>query len=76
MSPKKLLRAFIFLSMLFVMLYTGMHNTKAIDFYFPVLSTDKIHAPAALIYFGVFAVGVIAGMAVHGDAPSGKSKKD
>ncbi|MEO5960142.1 MAG: hypothetical protein ABIZ49_12640, partial [Opitutaceae bacterium] len=41
----------------------GMNNTHQIDFYFPVAGTmakKPVHAPAALVYFGVFAVGVLA----------------
>lgn len=52
------------LAILFVMLYVGMNNTHAVDFHFPVAGTttkSPIHASAALIYFGVFAVGVLAG---------------
>ena len=52
------------LAILFVMLYVGMNNTHAVDFHFPMAGTtakSPIHASAALIYFGVFAVGVLAG---------------
>jgi uncharacterized membrane protein YciS (DUF1049 family) len=61
MSFKAVLKAILFLALLFVMLYVGMNNTDKIDFSFPVASKEKIHATAALIYFGVFAVGVLAG---------------
>ncbi len=61
MSFKAVLKSIVFLAILFVMLYVGMNNTNEIDFSFPVASKDKIHATAALIYFGVFAVGVLAG---------------
>ena len=52
------------LVILFVMLYVGMNNGHEIDFHFPIAGTTAktpIHASAALIYFGVFAVGVLAG---------------
>ena len=61
---KAVLKTFALLIILFVMLYVGMNNTHAIDFFFPIAgTTDKkpIHESAALIYFGVFAVGVLAG---------------
>jgi len=41
-----------------------MNNTHRIDFHFPVAgttTTEPVHASAALIYFGVFAVGLLAG---------------
>jgi hypothetical protein len=73
MNAKMLLRAFVFLLMLFVVLYTGMHNTHRIDFYFPIVLTKKAVAPAALIFFAVFALGVLAGMALNAGGTSGGS---
>lgn len=61
---KVVLKTVALLAILFVMLYVGMNNTHLIDFQFPVAgTTDKspIRTQAALIYFGVFAVGVLAG---------------
>jgi hypothetical protein len=61
---KAVLKTFALLLILFVMLYVGMNNTHAIDFFFPIAGTTAkkpIHESAALIYFGVFAVGVLAG---------------
>ena len=76
---KAVLKTFALLIILFVMLYVGMNNTKEIDFNFPVAgTTDKkpIHESAALIYFGIFAVGVLAGTMLHsgggGDKGGGK----
>jgi hypothetical protein len=65
---KAVFKTFFLLIILFVMLYVGMNNTKEIDFSFPIAgTTDKkpIHESAALIYFGVFAVGVLAGTMLH-----------
>jgi hypothetical protein len=61
---KAVVKTIVLLAILFVMLYVGMNNTHAIDFHFPVAGTTAktpIHATAALVYFGVFAVGVQAG---------------
>jgi uncharacterized integral membrane protein len=74
MSFQAVVKSIIFLALLFVMLYVGMNNPKPIDFQFPiagVTAKDPIHAPAAIIYFGVFAVGVLAGTLLH----SGKGGK-
>lgn len=79
MSFKAILRTVVFLALLFVMLYVGMHNTQVIDFYFPIAGTTKqapIHAPAALIYFGIFAIGVFAGMALHTGGGAKKRSKE
>jgi uncharacterized integral membrane protein len=66
MSFKAVLKSIAFLILLFVMLYVGMNNTERINFSFPVAMKDKINAPAAIIFFGVFAVGVLAGTLLHG----------
>lgn len=61
---KAVVKTIALLAILFVMLYVGMNNTHAIDFHFPVAGTTAkapIHASAALVYFGVFAVGMLAG---------------
>ena len=62
------------LAILFVMLYVGMNNTHSIDFHFPVAGTTSktpIHASAALVYFGVFAVGLLAGTILNTGRASG-----
>lgn len=61
---KAVLKTFALLCILFVVLYVGMNNIHEIDFNFPVAGTTKqkpIHTSAALIYFGMFAVGLLAG---------------
>jgi uncharacterized membrane protein YciS (DUF1049 family) len=58
---KAIFKSIFLLLVFFVMLYVGMNNTDKIDFSFPIASREKIHAAAALIYFGVFAVGVHSG---------------
>jgi uncharacterized membrane protein YciS (DUF1049 family) len=61
MSFKAVLKSIVFLALLFVVLYMGMNNTHTIDFFFPIVAKEKIRASAALIFFGLFAVGVLAG---------------
>lgn len=74
MSFSAVIKSIVFLGLLFVMLYVGINNTQTIDFHFPIAgttATKPIHATAAMIYFGVFAVGVLAGTLLH----SGGGKK-
>lgn len=76
---KAVVKTIALLAILFVMLYVGMNNTHAINFHFPVAGTTAkapIHASAALIYFGVFAVGLLAGtiLAVGGGGSRGGKK--
>jgi fucose permease len=73
MSFSAVFKSVVFLGILFVMLYVGMNNAHVIDFFFPIAGTTAktpIHAKAGLIYFGVFAIGVLAGTMLH----SGKKK--
>lgn len=76
---KAVVKTVALLAILFVMLYVGMNNTHLIDFHFPVAGTTNkspIHASAALVYFGVFAVGLLAGTILAvGRAPANGSKK-
>lgn len=76
MSFSAVLKSIGFLCLLFVMLYVGMNNPKPIDFNFPIAGTtakDPLRASAALVYFGVFAVGVLAGTMLH--SGKGASKR-
>jgi hypothetical protein len=77
---KAVLKTIALLVILFVMLYVGMNNTHAVDFHFPVAGTttkEPLRASAALIYFGIFAVGLLAGtiLTVGGGSSSGSEKK-
>ena len=61
---KVVLKTIALLAILFVVLYVGMNNTHTIDFQFPIAGTtakQPIRTNAALIYFGIFAVGLLAG---------------
>lgn len=66
MSFAAVFKALVFLVILFVMLYVGMNNRQVISFSFPLLWDKSISEPAALIFFGVFAVGVLAGTVLTG----------
>ena len=73
---KAVLKTIVFLAILVVMLYVGMHNTHEIDFRFPIAGiTEKapVHATAGLIFFGVFAIGVLAGTMLHTGSGGKKS---
>jgi hypothetical protein len=80
MSIKLLLRTLVFLALLFVILYVGMTNPKEIDFYFPLISAKPnapvLHQPAALIFFGIFAIGVLAGTMINAGGGKRSSRGD
>jgi uncharacterized integral membrane protein len=74
---KTVFKTIALLIILFVMIYVGMNNTHEIDFNFPITGTPAkvpIHAPAALIYFGIFAIGVLAGTMLHGNGSGGSDE--
>ncbi len=74
MSFQAVIKSVGFLALLFVMLYMGLNNPQRAEFRFPIAgltAKNPIHAPAAVIYFGVFAVGVLAGTLLH-TSTSGK----
>jgi uncharacterized integral membrane protein len=73
MNIKLFLRTLVFLAILFVMLYVGMNNLQPIRFSFPIASDKAVEQPAALIFFGIFAVGVLAGVVLG--AGGGKAEK-
>jgi uncharacterized membrane protein YciS (DUF1049 family) len=73
MNAKTVIRTVVFLLLLFVVLYTGMTNPHKIDFNFPLLLDKKVTQPAALLFFVMFAIGVVAGMVLNGGAPAKRS---
>ena len=79
MNFATLLKTVFFLALLFIMLYVGMNNTHEINFFFPIAGTTAkkpIHESAALIFFGIFAIGVLAGTMLHGGGGGkGSAKK-
>ena len=75
---KAVVKTIALLAILFVMLYVGMNNTHSIDFRFPVAGiTEKrpLNASAGFIYFGIFAVGVLAGTILAVGRGSGGGRK-
>jgi uncharacterized membrane protein YciS (DUF1049 family) len=74
MNAKMLLRTFVFLILLFVILYIGMENPQRIDFRFPMLLEKRLTQPAAVLYFAMFAIGVVAGMMLHSGGGGRKSE--
>jgi uncharacterized integral membrane protein len=74
MSFKAILKSIAFLIILFVMLYIGLNNRDTIGFSFPVAKV-KLAAPAAIIFFGMFAVGVLAGTLLHSGSGGGGGRK-
>jgi uncharacterized membrane protein YciS (DUF1049 family) len=72
---KIILRSLVFIGIFFVMLYVGMNNTHEILFNFPVMFAKKgVQASAAIIYFAVFAVGILAGTVIASGGGGGSKR--
>lgn len=63
-----------FLLILFVVVYLGTENTQQIDFHFSLLLEKPARTSAALVYFAVFAVGVIGGTLLNAGAGAKKGQ--
>lgn len=84
MNPKLLLKTIFMILVLLLLVLMGMHNQKSIGFSLPPLLNQTISQPAAIMYYGFFAVGFLTGTvltagggsAKRGGGSSGKAKGD
>jgi uncharacterized integral membrane protein len=78
MNPKVLLKTIFVIAILSLLVIMGMNNRQDVELSMPPLLKKTQKAPAALMYFGFFAVGVITGtiMFAGGKRGGGKSKAD
>ena len=78
MNPKVLLKTIFVIAILSLLVIMGMNNRQDVELSMPPLLKKELKAPAALMYFGFFAVGVITGtiMIAGGKRGGGKSKAD
>ena len=74
MSPKAFFKLVVFLVTLFLILYIGVNNRQSANFNFPILD-KRVVTDAWQIYFGMFALGVLAGalLMVGGGKGRGRS---
>jgi uncharacterized integral membrane protein len=78
MNPKLLLKTIFIIAILSLLVIMGMNNRQDVELSMPPLLKKNQKAPAALMYFGFFAVGVLTGtvMIAGGKRGGGKSKAD
>jgi uncharacterized integral membrane protein len=80
MNAKVILKTIFLIVVLLLLVLMGMHNQTTITFTLPPLLTKTISQPAALMYFGFFAVGVLTGTILTAGGGKrgggGKSKGD
>ncbi len=70
MNAKLLLKTVFLMIVLLLLVIMGMHNQRSINFVLPPLVNRPVTQPAAIMYFGFFAIGVITGTVLT--AGSGK----
>ncbi|MFA6962844.1 MAG: hypothetical protein WC205_18960 [Opitutaceae bacterium] len=71
MNAQTFFRTIGFLIILFLAVYVSIENTQVIDFHFSIAADKPLRASAAIIYFAMFAVGVIGGTLLHNSGKSG-----
>jgi uncharacterized integral membrane protein len=78
MNPKLLLKTIFVIAILSLLVIMGMNNRQDVELSMPPLLKKTQKVPAALMYFGFFAVGVLTGtVMIAGAGKRGsKSKSD
>lgn len=71
MSAQTIFRTIGFLIILFLVVYVSIENTQMIDFRFSMAVDKPVRASAAIIYFAMFAVGVVGGTLLHNSGKGG-----
>jgi len=78
MNPKLLLKTIFMIAILALLVIMGMHNQQNVSLSMPPLLAKTQSFPAALMYFGFFAIGVLTGtvLTAGGKRGGGKSKSE
>ena len=61
MNGKLMLKMVFLIVVLFLLVLMGMHNQRPISFSLPPLIKQDLTQPAAFMYLGFFAIGLITG---------------
>lgn len=71
MNAQTFFRTIGFLLILFLVVFVSIDNTQPIDFRFSLLADKPMRASAAIIYFAMFAAGVVGGTLLHNSGKGG-----
>ena len=71
MNTKMLLKTILLILVLLLLVIMGMNNPQTVDFKLPPLLSKAQRLPAALMYFGFFAAGLLCGTAFSAGKKSG-----
>jgi uncharacterized integral membrane protein len=58
---------------LLLLVIVGMNNRQSVSLSLPPILTKTLHSPAAFMYFGFFAVGVLSGTILTAGKKAGSS---
>jgi uncharacterized integral membrane protein len=80
MNSKLLLKVLFLMAVLLLLVLMGMNNQHRVQFYLEPILGKGIKAPAAIMYFAFFAIGVISATILNvgkkgGSSSKGKSSK-
>jgi uncharacterized integral membrane protein len=77
MNAKLLLKTVFLIAILLLLVIMGMHNRETVSLSMPPLLSKDEKLPAAIMYFGFFAIGVLSGtILTAGGKRGGKSKSE
>lgn len=71
MNAQTIFRTIGFLLILFLVVLVSIENTQVIDFRFSLATDKPLRASAAIVYFAMFAFGVIGGTLLHNSGKGG-----
>lgn len=74
MNAKLLFKTIFMVAILALLVLMGMNNRQSVALSLPPLLPKTQHLPAALMYFGFFAVGIITGTILTAGGKKGGSK--
>jgi uncharacterized integral membrane protein len=75
MNAKLLLKMLLLLAILLLLVIMGMHNPQSVDLNLPPVLSKPQKLPAAFMYFGFFAVGLLGGTVLTASTKGGGSSR-
>jgi uncharacterized integral membrane protein len=75
MNAKLLLKTVFLIAILLLLVIMGMHNRQTVELSMPPLLPKDQKLPAAIMYFGFFAVGVLSGTILTAGGKKGSKSK-
>lgn len=75
MNSKLLLKVLFLMVVLLLLVLMGMNNTQRVQLYLQPILGKGIKAPAAIMYFAFFAIGVLSATILNVGKKGGSSSK-